>query len=78
MGILERTVLRVHWDAVSTGQYCRLLLQDFWTVQARDYLALIDSTGNRVEILRQGTLVYLTPTVIPHAVVDAASLAASC
>ena len=54
-----------------------LLLQDFWTVEARDYLALIDSTRNPHPILRHGTLVYLTPTVIPHAVVDASTLAAS-
>ena len=46
----------------------RLLLQDFWTVMAKDYLALIDPMGNPVPIVRQGTLVYLTPTVIPYAV----------
>ena len=40
----------------------RLLLQDFWTVMAKDYLALIDPTGNPVPIVRQGTLVYLTDT----------------
>ena len=56
----------------------RLLLQDFWTVKAKDYLALIDPTGNPVPIVRQGTLVYLTPTVIPYAVADAARMAASC
>ena len=44
----------------------RLLLQDFWTVMAKDYMALIDPTGNPVPIVRQGTLVYLTPTVIPY------------
>ena len=43
----------------------RLLLQDFWTVMAKDYMALIDPTGNPVPIVRQGTLWYLTPTVIP-------------
>ena len=43
---IECTALRVHWDTGSTGQYCRLLLQDFWTEGARDYLALIDSIGN--------------------------------
>ena len=43
----------------------RLLLQDFWTVMAKDYLALIDPMGKPVPIVRQGTLVYLTPTVIP-------------
>ena len=36
----------MYWDAVSIGPYCRLLPQDFWTVEARDFLALIDSTGN--------------------------------
>ena len=55
----------------------RLLLQDFWTVMAKDYLA-IDPTGNPVPIVRQGTLVYLTPTVIPYAVANAARMAASC
>ena len=40
----------------------RLLLQDFWTVMAKDYMALIDPTGNPVPIVRQGTLVYLTST----------------
>ena len=35
---LEFTALRVHWDAVSTGQGGRLLLQDVWTVEARDCL----------------------------------------
>ena len=34
--------------------------------------------GNPVPIVRQGTLVYLTPTVIPYAVADAARMAASC
>ena len=56
----------------------RLLLQDFWTVMAKDYLALIDPMGNPVPIVRQGTLVYLCPTVIPYAVADAARMAASC
>ena len=45
---------------------------------AKDYLALIDPTGNPVPIVRQGTLVYLTPTVIPYAVADAPRMAASC
>ncbi|CAE7429174.1 unnamed protein product [Symbiodinium sp. CCMP2456] len=45
---------------------------------AKDYLALIDPTGNPVPIAREGTLVYLTPTVIPYAVADAARMAASC
>ena len=56
----------------------RPLLQDFWTVMAKDYMALMDPTGNPVPIVRQGTLVYLTPTVIPYAVADAAKMAASC
>eukprot|EP00439_Symbiodinium_sp_Y106_P029114 s1009_g3.t1 len=56
----------------------RLLLQDFWTVMAKDYLALIDSMGNPVPIVRQGTVVYLCPTAIPYAVADAARMAASC
>ena len=56
----------------------RLLLQDFWTVMAKDYLALIDPMGNPVPIVRQGTLVYLCPNVIPYAVADAARMAASC
>ena len=56
----------------------RLLLQDFWTVMAKDYLALIDSVGNPVPIVRQGALIYLCPTVILYAVADAAGMAASC
>ena len=40
----------------------RLLLQDFWTVMAKDYFALIDPIGNRVPIVRQGTLIYLCST----------------
>ena len=48
----------------------RLLLHDVWNVVARDHLALIDSTANPVPFVRQGTLVYLTPTTIPHAAVD--------
>ena len=56
----------------------RLLLQDFWTVMAKDYMALIEPTGNPVPIVRQGTPVYLTPTVIPYAVANAARLAAMC
>ncbi|CAE7876163.1 unnamed protein product, partial [Symbiodinium sp. KB8] len=43
-----------------------------------DYMALIDPTGNPVPIVRQGTIVYLTPNVIPYAVADAAKMAASC
>ena len=38
----------------------------------------IDPTGNPVPIVRQGTLVYLTPTVIPYSVANAARLAATC
>lgn len=34
----------------------RLLLQDFWTVMAKNYLALIEPTGNPVPIVRQETL----------------------
>ena len=45
---------------------------------AKDYMALIDPTGNPVPIVRQGTLVYLTPTVIPYGVANAARLAAMC
>ena len=45
---------------------------------AKDYMALIDPAGNPVPIVRQGTLVHLTPTVIPHAVADASKMAASC
>ena len=48
---------------------------------AKDYMALIDPTGNPVPIVRpvrQGTLVYLTPTVIPYVVANAARLAAMC
>ena len=44
---------------------------------AKDYLALIDPTGNPVPIVRQGTLVCLTPTVIPYAVANAVRLAVS-
>ena len=45
---------------------------------AKDYLALNDPTGNPVPIVQQGTLVYLTPTLIPYALANAARLAASC
>ena len=45
----------------------RFLLQDFWTVMSRDCMALITPTGLPVPIVRQGTLVYLTPTVVPFA-----------
>ena len=62
----------MHWDAVSTDQCC-CLLQACWTLDAQDYLALVDSTGNTLPIVRQGTLVYLTPSVILHLVLDAAS-----
>ena len=55
----------------------RLLLQDFWTVMAKDYLALIDPFGNPFPIMHQGILIYLCPTVIPYAVADAARMAAS-
>ena len=68
----------MHWDTIPTGEVARLLLQDFWTVMAKDYLALIDPVGNPVPIVRQGTLIYLCPTVIPYAVADAARMAASC
>ena len=49
----------------------RFLLQDFWTVMSRDFMALITPTGLPVPIVRQGTLVYLTPTVIPFSSSDA-------
>ena len=49
----------------------RLLLQDFWTV-------MIDPAGNPVPIVRQGTLVYLTPTMILYGIANAARLAATC
>ena len=56
----------------------RLFAQDFWTVTAKDYLALVDPTGNPAPIVRQGTLAYLMPTVVPYDVANAAGLAASC
>ena len=51
----------------------RLLFRGLWTVVAKDYFALIDSTGNPVPIVRRKTLVYpmLMPTVIPYAAADA-------
>ena len=60
--LVECATLCVHWH---TGipfplvSVARLLLQDFWTVLATDYLALTDTTGNTVPIVRQGTLVFL-------------------
>ena len=45
---------------------------------AKDYMALIDPTGNPVPLVRQGTLVCLTPTVIPYGIANAARLAATC
>ena len=38
----------------------RLLLQDFWTVMAKDYLALIDPMGNPVPIEHWSTFVRLS------------------
>ena len=56
----------------------RLLLQDFWTVMAKDYLALINPMENPVPIIRQGILVYLCPIIILYAIADATRMAASC
>ena len=44
----------------------RFLLQDFWTIMAKDFMALMTPSNQTVPIVRQGTLVYLTPTVIPY------------
>ena len=44
----------------------RFLLQDFWTIMSRNFMALMTPTHRTVPIVRQGTLVYLTPTVIPY------------
>ena len=43
----------------------RFLLQDFLTIVSRDFMALMTPQGKTVPILRQGTLVYLTPTINP-------------
>ena len=47
------------WVSVS-----RLLIQDFWTVMSKDFMALMTPNHQTVPIARQGTLVHLTPTVI--------------
>ena len=44
----------------------RFLLQDFWTIMSKNFMALMTPTNRTVPIVRQGTLVYLTPTVIPY------------
>ena len=41
---------RPHWS-VLLDCCCKI----FWTVMAKDYMALIDPTGNPVPIVRQGT-----------------------
>ena len=54
------------------------LKQDFWTVVSKDYMVLIQADRNPVRIAGQGKLVYLTPTVVPRNVADAAKLATDC
>ena len=44
----------------------RFLLQDFWTIMSRNFMALMTPTCKAVPIVRQGTLVYLTPTIVPY------------
>ena len=44
----------------------RFLLQDFWTIMSRNFMALVTPTCKAVPIVRQGTLVYLTPTIVPY------------
>ena len=44
----------------------RFLIQDFWTVVSKDFLTLMIPSHQAVFLVRQGTLVYLTPTVIPY------------
>ena len=68
----------MHWDTVSTGECRPTVVARFLGGNGQDNLALIDPTGNPVPIVRQGTLVYLTPTVLLFAVADAARKAASC
>ena len=45
----------------------RFLLQDFLTIVSRDFMALMTPQGKTVPVVRQGTLAYLTPTIIPFA-----------
>ncbi|OLQ00764.1 hypothetical protein AK812_SmicGene16545 [Symbiodinium microadriaticum] len=40
--------------------------QDFWTIMSRSFMALMTPTCKAVPIVRQGTLVYLTPTIVPY------------
>ena len=42
------------------------LLQDFWTMMAKDLMTLMTPTTRMVPIVQQGTLVCLTPTVVPY------------
>ena len=44
----------------------RFLLQDFWTIMSRSFMALMTPTQKIVPIIRQGTLVYMTPSVVPY------------
>ena len=44
----------------------RLLIQDFWTVMSKDFMALMTPNHQALPIVRQGALAYLTPTVIPY------------
>ena len=44
----------------------RFLLQDYWTIMSKNFMALMTPNNRTVPIVRQGTLVYLTPTVINY------------
>ena len=44
----------------------RFLMQDFWTVVSKEFMALMTPNHQSGPIVRQGKLVYLTPTVIPY------------
>ena len=59
-------------------QCCTAVVARFLDCNRERLPCVIDPTGNPVPIARQGTVVYLTPTVIPYAVANAARLAASC
>ncbi|CAE7295848.1 unnamed protein product [Symbiodinium sp. CCMP2456] len=44
----------------------RLLLQDFWTIMSRNFMALLTRDRKTVPIIRPGTLVFMTPKVAPY------------
>ena len=44
----------------------RFLIPDFWAVTSKDFMGLMTPNHQIVSTVRQGALVYLTPTAIPY------------